>query len=371
MWNPRRRGAAIDRHARLSLIQWRTLWFLVPYTFVIGVVEAFHVIDWQTGIFFEVPALVLGRVLWTRFKVGTEGLELSDDPVDAFRDATDALDATMRKATTESGANVESKAPFDEDRKALGQEEGPKTLSSGDIERTFKLAVQTDDALTETVAAEANAFRSERDPVMLFARLRVDLELALRRMAQLAGLIAKDQKGLSPMMLVHKLSAANLIDYRLTQALRRVLRVCNAAVHGEFDPELSSERSEVADLGAQVLNGIRDVATSPSWVGSALVSRARILEQRVVTREMNAGGRLVINNVPFRITGSMSIILRIDFEGVSVLTREPIPGAIESYVREEKAVAWVIGGGFNGTIQARDKAAWLFAPIPSSEKRAP
>jgi hypothetical protein len=317
---------------------------MCAYTFGVGIAEALHRVDWQGGLFFEVPAIIASRILWTKVKIGTDGIEASDDATDAIRDLEEAVDKTIRE--TQSLSNGEPPVPQkDTTEVSLSRD----TLATGDQSNRGR---EVDDA---------RSFQNERDPVLLFARLRVDIEQALRRMARLAALARANGPFMNANSLVRILRRYDLINAELGAALARVLSVANAALHGDLAAN-HSEEAEIAELGVRALNGLRRLTALNTWIGEAIAVRAGVMGQQVETRsKIDGTGSLRVNGIRVLVAANSSISLVHEPGVFSVLPEEADAYVIDKLTERGIPFAWVSGDGFRGNVLALEAAPWLFA----------
>jgi hypothetical protein len=85
-----------------------------------------------------------------------------------------------------------------------------------------------------------------RDPQLALAKVRIDLETTLNKLVPTTEAFA------SPLQVVRQLARGGRIDQATADALEDVLRVCNYAVHGRFEPTIHDARSTL-DLARRVL----------------------------------------------------------------------------------------------------------------------
>jgi hypothetical protein len=110
-----------------------------------------------------------------------------------------------------------------------------------------------------------------RDPQLAMAKVRIELEAALNRLAADTGVQPQDIRFASAMRLTRTLRDAGRISDSTASALDDVLRVCNLAIHGQFDATVDAARDAV-DLGQRILLELESVPRTSALASSSTSS---------------------------------------------------------------------------------------------------
>ncbi|MCR4293312.1 MAG: hypothetical protein NUV76_10600 [Candidatus Kuenenia sp.] len=109
------------------------------------------------------------------------------------------------------------------------------------------------------------------DPVIALAKVRIELEKVLNRLARIAGIEVK-RPALG--MLVKTLSNHEIISPNIGKSLTEVIGICNRAMHGEVISEDSA--NTIVSLGVDLLEDIywsvQDQITSGTIVSEEVIS---------------------------------------------------------------------------------------------------
>jgi hypothetical protein len=95
------------------------------------------------------------------------------------------------------------------------------------------------------------------DSATLLFAARYNIELALRRIAEVRQLPAFTMRAVPIYILTRQLTEAGLIERRLADAIREVYAVCNSAVHGE--PVTASQISFVEEVAPGLVAALRTI----------------------------------------------------------------------------------------------------------------
>jgi hypothetical protein len=98
---------------------------------------------------------------------------------------------------------------------------------------------------------------ADTDPILALAKLRIELESRLRRLATELGPSAANVRNRSLARLIGTLTAAEVIDGSFGAALRDVIAICNRAVHGE--DIRSVDAKQIVDTGSELLEALEQI----------------------------------------------------------------------------------------------------------------
>ena len=91
----------------------------------------------------------------------------------------------------------------------------------------------------------------ESDPILALAKLRIELEKVLNKLYRMSHKEDKSSRIMSPMLLVQKLSGAEVLPGDIARTTRDVMSICNRAIHGE---DIRKEDAEsVVESGVALL----------------------------------------------------------------------------------------------------------------------
>lgn len=91
----------------------------------------------------------------------------------------------------------------------------------------------------------------ESDPILALAKLRIELEKVLNKLYRMTHKEDKSGKVVSPMQLIQKLSAAEILPRDIARTTREVMSICNRAIHGEDIRKQDAE--SVVESGVSLL----------------------------------------------------------------------------------------------------------------------
>jgi hypothetical protein len=121
-------------------------------------------------------------------------------------------------------------------------------------------------------ATDAIRKLADSDPVIALAKIRIELEKVLSR---LAGLSSMEMKGISLGALVNKLSNEEVISSHVGKSLREVTSICNRAIHGESIAD--KDAYTIIEIGCELLEGLfwdmRDQSTSGTVVAEEIIRK--------------------------------------------------------------------------------------------------
>jgi len=308
---------------------------MAAYAIGVGVCYARSLFDWKGGLFFEVPLIIFSRVLWNSIKVGKDGVEFTETPSEALRNAEQVTAQYLAAAEADDSRNV-----------------GAAVVSQGGASLS----------LIASGSQSAELLKAETDPLLAMARLRIDIERELRRTAILAGLIPRD-KILPISSILTELTRHELIPFDSARALRSVIDVANRALHGRVDIPTDSS---IARVGAEIIRNIQELALTESWLTKVLSVRARAnnLSVELNVRPAGADRRIAdikIGNTLFevkRVTSSGTVAAIQDYD-ILVVCERPSLDSIERATASHFALAWPSGDVFLGTPSVTEVAPWL------------
>lgn len=146
-----------------------------------------------------------------------------------------------------------------------------KKIKEG-LEKTVEFKRDEDDTLPEIYKA-TNAIRdlAESDPVIALAKIRIELEKVLARLARITSI---ETQKISLGALVNKLSNHEIISSKIGKSLIEVISICNRAIHGEFIAE--KDAGTIVKLGIELLEelywDIQDQTTTHSIVSEGIIT---------------------------------------------------------------------------------------------------
>lgn len=112
---------------------------------------------------------------------------------------------------------------------------------------------------------------ADSDPVIALAKIRIELEKVLGR---LAGSSSIDMKGVTLGSLVNRLSNEEVISSHIGRSLREVISICNRAVHGESIAE--NDAATIVEIGCELLESlfweVRDQSTSGTVISEEIIT---------------------------------------------------------------------------------------------------
>jgi hypothetical protein len=140
----------------------------------------------------------------------------------------------------------------------------PRSLTTGDSQDVHPALLSGD----PEDDAESAAVRDEANPIAQFAVLRVAIERELLALAQLAGVAS--QRPRPPSWWVNRLRELHIFEPALAEALFRVIRVANRAIHGQVD---SDAAPIIATSGPELLRSIQGLRFNPAYLGRIISAR--------------------------------------------------------------------------------------------------
>ena len=153
-----------------------------------------------------------------------------------------------------------------------------------DIAEIRKIKSEVKKTLTETqenneelheIYATSDAIRSlaEQDPIIALAKIRIELEKVLGRLARFNSIKIK---GFALGALVNQLANQEILSPDLGRSLREVISICNRAIHGEI---ISGEGAiEIIDVGVELLEKLH-------WYAKSQASTTSVVEEIVIGSE--------------------------------------------------------------------------------------
>jgi len=146
---------------------------------------------------------------------------------------------------------------------------------------------QSESELTNTKSSQILDF-VRQDPQMGLAKLRIDIEQALRAIHRI-GTTVETLKRMPPLSrVINDLERAGDLSRDVAASLKEVLSIANRAVHGEFVSAESAER--LSSLGVRLIEELwsiyKDKVSEPSKsmpIDSAYLENLRSSHYRVIT----------------------------------------------------------------------------------------
>ncbi len=320
--------------------------FLVAYPIAVAVGLTVHPEPLPVDGFFAAPLLWPIAVLFRRFKATTSGLEVETDEVkDNLTTAVDALKEETQAAPARDQAG-----------KALALAETHTAQVS--IGASAYIVVPEEAASPRD---NADLLPVSDDAAVQLAGLRIAIERELQRTAELAHLQAAGGTRMLPLSaLLRELLRRELLPRDLAVPLTRVIDVANRAIHGA--PIEKGAADVVADLGPRLIDGLRRLPSTSSWL--ATLVRVRAGEQMVwevpgeeLASDVSIGlgvGEIQVHVSPSLPSGTGHRNDVVRFVGTT-------PQGIEfgqSLLRNSPA-AWIQDRRILGTAAAKAMAPWL------------
>ena len=152
----------------------------------------------------------------------------------------------------------------------------PKEIQKikSDLERNISSKREENDYRPEIYeATEAIRELAKSDPVIALAKIRIELEKVLSRLARATSI---ETKRFALGALVKKLSHHEIISLQVGQSLTEVIGICNRAIHGESISEESA--GTIVELGIELLEDlywdVQEQTTSGSIVSEEVITPA-------------------------------------------------------------------------------------------------
>jgi hypothetical protein len=141
-----------------------------------------------------------------------------------------------------------------------------------EAEKSAELKEPDDEGRPEIYAAtESIRDLASSDPVIALAKVRIELEKVLNRLARIAGI---EVKRTSLGMLVKTLSNHEIISSGTGKSLTEVIGICNRAIHGEAISEDSA--NTIVSLGIDLLEDMY-------WSAQDQITSGSIVSEEVIT----------------------------------------------------------------------------------------
>jgi len=165
-------------------------------------------------------------------------------------------------------------------------------------------------AATESIRDLASS-----DPVIALAKVRIELEKVLNRLARIAGIeIKRPALG----MLVKTLSNHEIISTGVGKSLTEVISICNRAIHGETISEDSA--NTIVSLGIDLLEEIY-------WAVQDQITSGSIISEEVIT---NSESESYYQAKRYRLTSVIPLVEN-PKKVVRELTQEQLDELLEGY----------------------------------------
>lgn len=121
------------------------------------------------------------------------------------------------------------------------------------------------------MATDAIRVLAESDPAIALAKVRIELEKVLTRLARMT-LIEIEKLPLGT--IVQKLSSHEIIKAQAGKSLREVISICNRAIHGEYISE--DDAKTIVELGIELLENlywdIQDQITTGTIISEEIIA---------------------------------------------------------------------------------------------------
>ncbi len=139
-------------------------------------------------------------------------------------------------------------------------------------EKTVDSTRDEDDILPEIYkATDAIRDLAESDPVIALAKIRIELEKVLTRLARITSV---ETQRTSLGALVNKLSNHEIISSQMGKSLVEVISICNRAIHGEFIED--KDAGTIVELGIELLEelywDIQDQTITHSIISEEIIT---------------------------------------------------------------------------------------------------
>lgn len=112
---------------------------------------------------------------------------------------------------------------------------------------------RADDKSTPEIIDIINSIKSLviTDPVIALAKLRIEIEKVLNKIARLSSKGVKQDKNVSIGKMVHDLTTTEVLPPGISGPIREVISICNRAVHGEDIRD--SDAKSIIEVGTSLL----------------------------------------------------------------------------------------------------------------------
>lgn len=195
-----------------------------------------------------------------------------------------------------------------------------------DIDEIRKIKSEAEKSLIESqeetedrpeIYATSDAIKTlaESDPVIALAKIRIELEKVLGRIARFNSVKVS---GFALGALVNKLTNQEIISHDLGKTLREVIAICNRAMHGESISEEGAQT--IVDVGVELLEELY-------WLAQSQASSASIVKEEIISPEESHD---YYHNKKYRLT-SITPYVENPKKVVRELTQEQLDEVLENY----------------------------------------
>ncbi|HHL2709621.1 TPA: hypothetical protein ACQ39K_001114 [Yersinia enterocolitica] len=176
---------------------------------------------------------------------------------------------------------------------------------------------ESDNEMGSEIYATTESIRelASSDPVIDLAKVRIELEKVLNRLAKIAEIEVK-KLGLG--MLVKTLSNHEIISPSIGKSLTEVIGICNRAVHGEAISEESA--NTIISLGIELIEDLY-------WTVQEQITLGSIVSEEIITNsEMDE----YYHNKKYRLTSIIPLVEN-PKKVVRKLTQEQLDELLDNY----------------------------------------
>lgn len=195
-----------------------------------------------------------------------------------------------------------------------------------DIEEIRKIKSEAEKSLIESqeeaedrpeIYATSDAIKTlaESDPIIALAKIRIELEKVLGRIARFNSVKVS---GFALGALVNKLTNQEIVSHDLGKTLREVIAICNRAMHGESISEEGAQT--IVDVGVELLEELY-------WLAQSQASSASIVKEEIISPEESHD---YYHNKKYRLT-SITPYVENPKKVVRELTQEQLDEVLENY----------------------------------------
>lgn len=143
-----------------------------------------------------------------------------------------------------------------------------------DLEKNIESKREGDETRPEIYEAmDSIRELAESDPVIALAKIRIELEKVLLRLARATSI---DTKRPALGSLIQKLSNQEIISIQVGKSLKEVVSICNRAIHGELISDESA--GTIVELGIDLIEelywDIQEQTTSGSTISEEVITPA-------------------------------------------------------------------------------------------------
>ena len=322
--------------------------FVVAYPIAAALGLGVHPEPLPIDAFLAVPLLWPIATFFRRFKATTTSLEVETNEVKT--DLTTAIDAVEEKTRALPG-----------DRTTNGTPLATSLIHTDHLSIGSSLYIVSTDEAMRPRDDISDLLAVTDDVTVQLAALRIAIERELQNIAELARVQGAHGARTFPLKhLVSELLRYELLPHNLEQPLIRVIDMANRAIHGA--PVEQGADEIVANLGPRLIDGMRRLPSTASWLTALVTVRAGDQDA------LNALGEEVTRDVSIS-RGTGEVLIHISpsppsdpqerNDGVRFVSVTPPSADLTQSLVDNEPLAWVQDHRIFGTPSAKTMAPWL------------